>query len=158
MQLDKWLVALRLFDEHQVLADKNPLETARRLLVEARAIMEFPRDRDALIHFVTAEALLSRHIHSHPDRRGDIGEAYYMRGIAESLLEHSFWLSRSEFSFESAIRLAPAADFAPKAYGLLSESITANFSGSSGTHLDPAAEDLLRELKTIIEKARGSRI
>lgn len=158
MQLDKWIAALRDFDVRAVLTSSKPVETAHKVLNDARAMMEFPRDRDALVHFVTAEAILARYIHSHPDRGNAVGEAYYMRGIAENLLEHSFWLSRSEFYFESAIRLAPAADFAPKAYAMLTESLTANFSGSSGTKLEPEAEDLLAELKTIIEQARGGRI
>ncbi len=157
-QIDRWLAALKAFETAHVLDDKKPLDRARIIMKDARAIMDFPRDRDVLVQFVTADALLSRYVHARSTDRGrDLGEAYYLRGVAESLLEHSYWLTRSEFYFESAIRLAPAADFAPKAYARLSNRMLDEFTGSSGTNVPPESEELLDELRKIIDQAQGSR-
>ena len=98
--------------------------------------------RDGLIEYLTAAAILNRYVHSHPDHGTDVAEAYYMLGITESLLGRTFWLSKEEFDFESAIRLAPVAPFAQKAYNLLEESYTFGFSGSSGTHIPDDASKL----------------
>lgn len=159
MQLDRWLAALAAFDAAKVLDDPQPLDRARKIMNDARATMDYPRDRDVLVQFVTADALLARYIHARSNDRGQaLGEAYYLRGIAESLLEHSYWMSRSEFYFESAIRLAPAAAFAPKAYARLEESMLYSFSGSAGTNVPDESKELLDELKKIIHEAQASRI
>ncbi len=152
----RWDQSLKDFEAANILA-KTDLDTARKILKEGRDMQEFPRDRDGLVQFLVANAMLSRYVFSHDDRGVDVAEAYYMLGITESLLAHSFWISRAEFYFESAIRLAPGAPFAPKAYALLEESYVTNFSGSSGTHVPQDVRDLLAELRRIIEEAQGKR-
>ncbi len=155
-QLQRWQQTLAKMSEAKVL-EKTDIDTARGILNDGRAIMEYPRDRDALIQFITAGALLNRYIHGHPDRGADVAEAYYLLGISESLIGHSFWISPMEFDFESAIRLAPAAAFAPKAYAMLEEAYTVGFSGSSGTNIPDDVRSLLLELREIIKEAKGSK-
>jgi hypothetical protein len=152
-QLDRWLAELKAYDAANVLADADPLARARAVMSDARTQMEYPRDRDVLIHYVTADALLSRYIHAQgakPDEA--LGEAYYLRGIAESLLEHSYWLSRAEFYFEASVRAAPKGKFAQKALARLSEHLIDEHTGSSGTRIPPESAALLDELKALTTK------
>jgi hypothetical protein len=153
-QLEQWLAALKELDAANPLATPD-LATARRIMGQGRQLMEFERDREGLVHYLTAEGVLTRYIRSHPDRGADVGEAYYLLGIAASMSEHSFWLVRSDFYLESAIRLAPGAAFAPKAYSRLEESLVAAYSGSGGTHVPDDVKALLAELKRIHEQAQG---
>ena len=116
--------------------------------------MECPRDRNGTIHYVTAASILNRYIHNNPRTNLDVAEAYYLLGITESLLAHSYWISKEEFDFETAIRLAPGSSFAPKAYSLLEESYTVGFSGSSGTHIPADVKALLADLRKLIDDAQ----
>lgn len=165
-QITTWLGALKELEASKAIArttseagqPKIDLAVPRKLMSQARAIMEFPRDRDGLIQYIAAESLLQQFVHSHADRGKEVAEAYYLLGICDGLLGHSIWISRAEFYFESAIRLAPAADFAPKAYALLQDGLISGYSGSSGTHLPDDVKELLGELKMIIETARGEKV
>jgi hypothetical protein len=152
-QLDRWTAALKDFEAKNVLAQPT-LENARAALTEGKTLQEFPRDRDGLIHYVVASALALRYIQAHPDRGHGVAEAYYLLGQAEELTEHSFWITRSDFFLESAIRLDPAASFAPKAYALLEQSMITGFSGSGGENLPDDVRSLLFELRQIIKEAR----
>jgi hypothetical protein len=153
-QIERWLAALKEFDAANPLAVPD-LATARRIMSDAHKLMEFERDRDGLVHYLTAEGVLTRYLRAHPDRGADVGEAYYLLGIAASMSEHSFWLVRSDFYLESAVRLAPKAPFAPKAFARLEESLLAAYSGSGGTHVPDDVEELLAELRRIVEQAQG---
>lgn len=151
VQLQKWLFDLKELDSRNVFQTVD-VASARRIIEEARKQMEFPRDRDGLVRYVTAESMLTRYIRGRSDRGADVAEAYYLLGITSALSEHSMWITRSDFYLESAIRLAPGAPFAPKAYTLLEESLTYENSGSSGTHIPDDVKLLLSELRTIIER------
>jgi len=61
---------------------------------------------------------------------------------------------RSEFYLETAIRLAPKAPFAEKAYLVLEERLVADYSGSGGTHVPDDVKALLKELREMITNAR----
>jgi hypothetical protein len=149
MQLATWQKSLKEMDTNQALKATD-LASARKLLNEGRALMEFDRDRDGLVQYLTAEAILSRYIRGRADRGADVAEAYYLLGIAAGVTEHSFWLQRGDFFFESAIRLAPSAPFAPKAFRLLEESLTLGYTGSGGTQLPYDVVYLLDELRRLV--------
>lgn len=153
-RLTQWTTEMKKVIASKAL-EKSDLPTARKLVDEGRANMDYPRDKDGLIQFLAAAAILNRYVHQHPDRGQDVAEAYYLLGITESLLGRSFWISKVEFDFESAIRLAPAAPFARKAYDLLEESYTFGFSGSSGTNIPEDVQLLLSELRHLIDEAQG---
>lgn len=155
-QLQKWVFAIDGLQKERAL-EQTSLTHARRILDEGKRLMEFPRDRDGLIHYLVASAILQRYVHEHQSHGIDVAEAYYMLGITEPLLSQSFWVSRSDFYLETAIRFAPAATFAPKAYRLLEESYTVGFSGSSGTHIPDDVQALLSELHELIVQAQGSK-
>jgi tetratricopeptide (TPR) repeat protein len=149
-QLKRWSATLVELEKRGTVR-KTGLAEARKVLNDGRSQMEYLRDRDGIIHYLVASAILNRYVHDHPDHGQDVAEAYYLLGITESLLGHSFWLSRSEFYLESAIRLAPNAPFAAKAFDLLEQSYTASFSGSGGTHIPDDINNLLAELQRIMK-------
>ena len=153
-QMTNWLNAIIQLESEKALT-KSDVAAAQKVLSQGREIMEFPRDRNGTVHYVTAAAILNRYVHDHPEANAEVAEAYYLLGITESLLAHSYWISREEFDFETAIRLAPSASFAEKAYTLLEESYTVGFSGSSGTHIPPDVKALLAELRKLIDQAKS---
>lgn len=154
VQLQRWLFDLKELDSRNVFQTVD-VPAAKKIIDEARSQMEFPRDRDGLVRYLTAEAMLTRFIRGRTVRDAQSAEAYYLLGITTALSEHSFWITRSDFYLESAIRLAPAARFAPKAYTLLEESLTYANSGSGGTHMPDDVKQLLAELRFLIEREHG---
>ena len=155
-QLGRWLATLQKLDQEGVI-NQTDLAVARKILSDGRGLMEFPRDRDGLIHYLVASAILNRIVYQRGDQGPQTAEAYYWLGVSESLTEHSLWIQKSDFYFETAIRLAPGADFAPKAYALLEDSYISGYTGSSGTHLPDDVRELLAELRKIIEQAHGKK-
>ena len=151
-QLQRWLAALNEIPRLKPF-DQPSLVVAKNLMEQGRQMMEFARDRDGLIHYLTADAVLQRYIQGQPDRGSTVAEAYYRLGATASMIEHSFWITRSDFYYETAIRLAPASNFAPKALAQLEESLVLGYTGSSGTHVPDDVQLLLAELKELIEKA-----
>lgn len=148
----KWIQELKQFDKSKPLSTIN-LAASRKVLDAGRREMEFPKDRDSLIHFVTASAMLNRYVYGNPESSVDTAEAYYMLGVTESLLGYSFWVSRQEFYLETAIRIAPGAAFSPKAFALLEESLIAGYTGSAGTNIPDDVNQLLTELKVLMKSA-----
>jgi hypothetical protein len=155
-QLQRWLAALNEMPKLKPF-DKPSLATAKQLIDEGRKLMEFARDRDGLVHYMTAEAVLQRFIRGQPDGGPAVAEAYYLLGATAGMTEHSFWITRSDFYYETAIRLAPEAAFAPKALAQLEESLILGYTGSSGTNVPDDVELLLAELRTLIEKAHAKK-
>ena len=101
--------------------------------------------------------MLQRFVRAQPDSGAAVAEAYYLLGATASMSEHSFWITRSDFYYETAIRLAPGSDFAPKALAQLEESLVLGYTGSSGTHVPEDVQLLLAELKDLIEKAHAKK-
>jgi hypothetical protein len=149
----KWKKQLESYEKSAPLAQIT-LPGIRKTIEAGKLEMEFPKDRDGLIHYVTANAMLSRYVNGNPSNTDEMAEAYYLMGVTESLLGHSFWISRQDFYLETAIRIAPGSSFSPKAYALLEESLVSGFTGSSGTNLPDDVTDLLSELKTLIDNAK----
>lgn len=132
--------------------DKPSLEAARRLMNDGRSLMDTVSDRSALVHFVAAESMLQRFVQTQPDRGELVGEAYFWLGNSVSLSEHSRWLTRADFYYESAIRMAPGSNYAPRAFAALEERLYGE-AHSRGGGLDTDALFLLDELSGLIEEA-----
>jgi hypothetical protein len=158
-QLRLWLRALSDLEQRDALASKD-LDMPRRLLAEGATMMVYPRDRRALIQDVAASALLQRYVHEHAEDgkahvdSQTLAKAYYLLGVAEQHLEHSIWITRSDYYFESAVRLAPGGDVAAKALAALEDSLEAGWSGSAGTHLPADAKKLIADLRGLVDRAR----
>ena len=127
------------------------MERARTLLEEARRRSGYPLDRTVLIYDLVASGLLHRFVSEHREQSDQVAEAYYLLGVAEARIRRTFWLSEGEFYLETAIRMAPRADFAELAYAQLEEETLAGYSGSSGVHLPPDVLSKLEELRALVE-------
>ncbi len=149
----KWQKQLEIYEKSAPLAQIT-IPGIRKTIEAGKLEMEFPKDREGLIHYVTANAMLNRYVNGNPSNTTDMAEAYYLMGVTESLLGHSFWVSRQDFYLETAIRIAPGSSFSSKAYSLLEDSLVSGFTGSSGTNLPDDVAELLSELKTMIDSAK----
>src|SRR5262249_56679330 len=106
-------------------------------------------ERDALVEYLDASALLHRFVADGRPPHTDQAEAYYWLGLIETRIGRSFWLSQAEAYLETAIRLAPGTPVAARSYALLEDFLTNGYSGSGGQHLPPDVRDKLALLKQI---------
>jgi hypothetical protein len=129
----------------------DPVATARAEIDTAEKLRPEQDERDALVDYLDASALLHRHLADGSSPRASQAEAYELLGVIETRIGRSFWLSQAEAYLETAIRLAPGQPVARRSYALLEEFLTAGYSGSGGTHLPPDLRDKLAELRGISE-------
>ncbi len=136
---------------------KNPppvgggLPEARRLIKIAREQSVFPDDPNALVYYVTAAGVLHRYIDSGPKQKEKLAEAFYLLGVAESHVNHSYWISETEYFLEIAIRMAPDAEFSQSAFDFLEDLTTAGYSGSGGVNIPADVKDRIEELRRLVE-------
>ncbi len=148
--MERWVADLKeLADRDLPRAD---LATAKLLLDEARAMISFPADRSALVHYIVASSMLHRYVEAHAgDDDRNLAEAYYHLGLIESRIGRDYWVSQTGAFLESSIRLAPREPFAEQAYALLEEEIILGYSGSDGIHVPEDLERNLAELKQLVD-------
>lgn len=97
------------------------LATARKMVADARAKTLGPSDHARMVDFIGAITLLHRYLRSDPKDSHDVAEAYYLLGVSESYVSHSFWISETEYLLEKSIRTAPKSDVAKQALAFLEE-------------------------------------
>lgn len=135
----------------------NDLEAGRQVFREAQLRSLFPEDPRALVHFIEASRLLHRYVQGHARGSGDsaareqLGEAYYLLGVAESHITSNYWYSETEFFLESAIRLSPRSSYSRKAYAWLEEDVLMGYSGSAGLDMPEDVAEYLRQLRSLVE-------
>jgi hypothetical protein len=127
------------------------LATARELIRDAKVQRRFPADRSGLVDFVAAASLLHRYLQTEPANKAEIGEAYYLLGVAESYISRSYWISETDFLLEQAIRTAPKTPYAKKAFAFLEEYTVAGHAGVSGLDVSPEVRANLDELRRLVE-------
>ncbi len=142
-----WIESLRQLSGHPPRG--APLEVAREVARQAAALRRFPADRRARVHDLVVSSLLHRALASSFLGAEGTAEAYYLIGVSELHSGPSDWLLAPEAYLEAAIRAAPRSRFAREAYLVLEEETLAGYSGSSGTHLPPAVESWLAELRDL---------
>jgi tetratricopeptide (TPR) repeat protein len=150
--------ALRREVAHWIAAlARLPEEGAGSPVTEARAVLSRDADRiggerDVLVEYLEASGLLHRALEGGLPREKR-AEAYYLLGMIETRIGHSYWLSQAEAYLETAIRLAPGEPIASEAYALLDEFLVAGYSGSGGTHVPADIQAKLDRLRRIAEPA-----
>lgn len=152
-----WIAALKQLEKNPPV-DGDKLAKAKELMASGKQEMEYPTDRSGLVYYLAASGLLNQYIHDEkPSDPKKLGEAYYLLGMAEAVTGRSYWLSQTDRYLEAAIRTAPSAPFARKAYNLLEENIVLGYSGSSGTHIPADVQEKLKELSRLVrgEQAKG---
>lgn len=147
-RIDGWIRSLEDLKSRGDLP--SDLQTARDLLRRGRDANDFPSDRGGLVYDVAASGLLHRFVESSLPASPARAEAYYLLGIAESRSRASYWLSETELYLEAAIRSAPDAPFARKAYTVLEEFIVLGYTGSAGENVPPEMREKLDELRRLV--------
>jgi hypothetical protein len=162
----RWVDALGSLSRRARSSPPPRIEDAAEVLSEARDLMRFPSDRQALVHYIVATALLQR-VLENPATDAKKARAYYLLGLAELRIGRSYWLGLSEFLLETAIRLDPGGDAARQAYALIEEETLYTYSlgVSDGGVVDERkvpelpleVEQRLADLRRAIESASGER-
>jgi mono/diheme cytochrome c family protein len=148
-EMQHWDASLgRLAERGRV---SNPLETARTQVARAEVGRPARDDRDSLVDYLDASALLHRGLADARITRSEQADAFYLLGVIETRIGRSFWLSQAEAYLETAIRTAPGQPVARDAYALLEEFLVAGYSGSSGEHVPQDVRAKLDTLRRISE-------
>ena len=129
----------------------SPVSEARAEVERVEALRPELDERDALVEYFDASALLHRYVADGSPPSAEQAEAYYLLGLIETRVGRSFWLSQAEAYLETAIRLAPGQPIAAESYALLQDFLVAGYSGSGGTHVPHDVRDKLDLLKKISE-------
>lgn len=129
----------------------EPVAEARKEVAQVEAQRPEVDERDALVEYVDASALLHRYVADGRPPHADQAEAYYLLGMIETRIGRSFWLSQAEAYLETAIRLAPGEPIAGESYALLEDFLVAGYSGSGGSHVPRDVREKLSLLKKISE-------
>lgn len=148
-----WITSLDAVASSKPFNDPT-LARAKKLMEKGHNLMDSAADRAGLIYYITAESVLMRFLKAHSGVGLDTANANYLLGNAASLSEHSLWIMRAPFYYESAIRLAPEAPFALKAYAALQDRLYAE-AVIEGRPLDYESLFLLDELNELIEDAQS---
>jgi hypothetical protein len=161
-----WVEALGSLSTRFRSSSPPRIEDAVEVLSEARELTRYPSDRQALVHYIVATALLQR-VLENPATDAKKARAYYLLGLAELRIGRSYWLGLSEFFLETAIRLDPGGDAARQAYALIEEETFYNYSlgVSEGQGMEERktpelpleVEQRLSDLRRAIESANGER-
>lgn len=152
-----WVASLKQLEKNPPVGG-DKLEKAKELMANGKKEMEYPTDRSGLIYYLAASGLLNQYIHDDkPSDPKKLGEAYYLLGMAETVTGRSYWLSQTDRYLEAAIRTAPSAPYARKAFNLLEENVVMGYSGSSGTHIPADVQAKLKELGRLVrgDQAKG---
>ncbi len=123
------------------------LATARDMVAGARAKTKSRSDRSQLVDFVASIALLHRYLQTQPVNDVDAQEAFYLLGVAESYVSHSYWISETDYLLEKSIRIAPKTKVARDALAYLEEYTRSG-------HDTQAARAVPPELQTNIDELR----
>lgn len=151
-----WVNSLKQLEQKPPVGS-DKLEMGRNLMASGKKEMEYPTDRSGLIYYLAASGLLNQYIHDDkPADASKLGEAYYLLGMAEAVTGRSYWLSQTDRYLEAAIRTAPSAPYARKAFNLLEENVVLGYSGSSGTHIPGDVKAKLHELNRLVRGAKAS--
>lgn len=162
----RWVDALGSLSKRFRSSSPPRIEDAVEVLAEVGEVTRYPSDRQALVHYIVATALLQRVLEK-PITDAGKARAYYLLGLAELRIGRSYWLGLPEFFLETAIRLDPSGDAARQAYALIEEETfyTYSLGVSEGgvveerkiPDLPLEVEQRLSDLRRTIESARGER-
>lgn len=146
--VQQWIVSLAELKRYSKAAPD--MKTARRLIEDATNIVSFRADRTGLVHVITASSILFRFIDAKKRSDKELAEAYYLLGVAESLIRQNYWLEEAEAYLEISIRLDPKGPWADVALARLEEETLFTYTGSDGQPLPEDIERHLDELRALV--------
>ena len=100
-------------------ATGDELAAARRMVAGAREKTTSRSDPSRMVDFIGAITLVHRYLRTGPKEDVSVAEAYYLLGVAESYVSHSFWISETDYLLEKSIRQAPKSEVAKEALAFL---------------------------------------
>jgi hypothetical protein len=148
--IGRWLEVLGEVDLDQ--AKGEELATARSMIESAAESTTSISDRSRLVDFVVGITLLHRYLDSRPADEASIAETYYLLGVAESYVAHSYWISETPFLLEKAIRQAPKSEVASRAYAFLDHYIHSDYWVTPARPVPAEFQTDLEELRRLIEE------
>ncbi len=95
------------------------MSAARRMVADAREKTASASDHSRMVEFIGAITIVHRYLRSNPQDDVILAEAYYLLGVAESYVSHSFWISETDYLLEKSIRQAPKSEVARQALTFL---------------------------------------
>jgi hypothetical protein len=128
------------------------LATARRMVDEAMKKTKSRSDRSRLVDFIGSITLVHRYLRSRPENTLDVAEAYYLLGVAESYVAHSYWISEADYLLEKAIRLAPKSDVGKQAFAFLEDYTHSGYKVAPARAVPPELQTNLEELRKLTEQ------
>ena len=147
--VEQWIADLR---ELRTLRDAPPsLDTARKLVHEARNVHPLAPNQRSLVRYVVASSLLHRWLEAGQGTPAERSEGFGLLGVCELQTGNDFWVSQAEFYLETAIRTAPGSAPARRAYELLEAETIESYTGASGMDLPPTVAARLAELRALAE-------
>jgi hypothetical protein len=149
--VETWIAALPGLRERA--AGAGDLETGRALVEEGLDMIVLPGDRAPLAHLVAGSAVLERVIDARTAPAPQLAEAYYWLGIVEARIGRNYWVTPAPFLFETAIRLAPGAIAARRAYSMLEQELLLAYEGSDEEELPAEDARRLADLRGLIDAA-----
>lgn len=128
------------------------LAAARRMVASAREKTHSRSDRSRLVDFIASIALVHRYLSSHPESNVNVAESYYLLGVAESYVAHSYWISETDYLLEKAIRMAPKSDFAKQALVFLEDYASSAYKVTPARAVPPESQTNIEELRKLTEE------
>jgi len=96
------------------------LDNARRLTAPSGMITVAP-DRAHLVDYIASVTLLHRYLRAGKHSDLEVAESYYLLGVAESHVSHSYWVTDIEYLLAQSIQTAPKSKVARQALAYLED-------------------------------------
>jgi hypothetical protein len=104
-----------------------------------------------MVEFIGSITLVHRYLRSNPQNDVVLAEAYYLLGVAESYVSHSFWISETDYLLEKSIRQAPKSEVAKQALAFL-EDYRSSTSNVTPARAVPEGQTSIKDLRKLTER------
>lgn len=144
----KWKESLLKWKEElprRALTEEGLFSEAKQLIVQARALQDFPMDHASDVLYLRATAVIHELLQKAPDGR-HAQEALLMAGLCYEALRPLRLEDIHEIYYEACIRKTPHTPTAANCYQRYEQSTYEGYTGSEGTYLP---EDLKLKLKKL---------
>jgi hypothetical protein len=145
-----WIASLETLNLNTPVGED--LATARRMVTDARAKTTGPSDHSRMVEFIGSITLLHRYLRTNPQNNNDVAEAYYLLGVSESYVSHSFWISETDYLLEKSIRTAPKSDIAKQALAFLEAYRKSGYNVAPARPVPPGMQTNIDELRKLTQQ------
>jgi hypothetical protein len=124
------------------------MDEAKRLIVKAKGLQDYPNDRNADILYLRATSTLHEFLTRYSDSP-NAGEALLLLGHCYEVLQELDLWSLHELYFEACVHKFPHSPIAQTCYSRYEQSIFVGYSGSGGISLPPQVKSHLDNLRKL---------